>query len=253
MAWVWHGLQMSPTVRALGQGFCSLSALFPYQTEMIGLGKFHVFISKYVVKCYLSANLQTYTYNFYLLHKSQNRHWVIWILNPVLSLLIKSNLNSFAWQSKSYYHQSAFLILSPTHLTLLDHCAPQCPPNIPATFPPVCAFVNAVSELPSFPIIINTLPVFGLGGWWEGSILPAYPMHMSPGVGHYRGQGTGSAFSVSPQCWDVTCVHSQGSMLSTSEYILKLFVFMVGKKESRDKGLGLISHRGARTHLRQQS
>lgn len=155
--------------------------------------------------------------------------------------------------------KSKFLCLT-FKILLPPICLSNCITNSPEPLSPLCSSLSPNIPAPShqsvllsmlfrschpFLIIIKPLPVFGVGGWREGSPSSSLPCAhaTSPGLGHCRGQGTGSAFSVSPQCWDVTSVNSARApppMLSTSEYILKLFVCLflwLEKKGPEMKGL----------------
>lgn len=178
----WPGcVSIAVHVCTLGQGSPSFWVLILLSNQRVRLDRVYMSFSysKVLSQCKFT---NIYTHIFYLLYKQTTGQktgiWVIWIPNTTLTFQdysLPSNQvkpDAFSWLSRSYYHPTAFLILSPTHLHLSPLCS-SLSPNAPTTLPP--AFIHAVSELPSLSIIDLVV-----GGWWEASqILPADHMHVS--------------------------------------------------------------------------
>lgn len=245
---MWHGLVVCPQLYMCapwGKALLPSGSWFPYQTQRVRLDRVYMSFSYFKVLSQCKFT-NIYTHTFYLLYKQTTGQktgiWVIWIPNTTLifqNYSLPSNQvkpDSFSWLSRSYYHLTAVLILSPTHLHLSPLCS-SLSSNAPTTLPP--AFIHAVSELPSLSII-NLACL--CGGRLVGSIpdSPSWPHAcvMSPGLWCFRGQVHVCSLSVP--------TGPSFPILST----FRSFVLFCHWKGSRGEGTSLISHSRVRTHLR---
>lgn len=195
---MWHGLVVCPQLYMCapwGKALLPSGSWFPYQTQRVRLDRVYMSFSysKVLSQCKYT---NIYTHTFYRLYKQTTGQktgiWVIWIPNTTLifqDYSLPSNQvkpDSFSWLSRSYYHPTAFVILSPTYLHLSPLCS-SLSPNAPTTLPP--AFIHAVSELPSLSIVDLACLC---GGRLVGSITDSaswpHACVMSPGLWCFRGQ-----------------------------------------------------------------